>query len=114
MKYGQFYYSYGVYGTEGSPNMYLASSSTSATTAFLRKLKHIALNSLTQSLTTANIISIWDTTDLNPATWTTVALQSSVWTDKVLSPASWANASKAATAWADQTEPSADWQDTRT
>lgn len=94
MKYGQFYYSYGVYGTEGSPNMYLASSSASATTAFLRKLKRIAISSTTQSSVTADVKKLWDTTDLNPATWTTVALQSSVWTD--------------------QTEPSADWQDTRT
>lgn len=93
MKYGQFYYGYGVYGTEGSPNMYLASSSASATTAFLNELRYIEISSITQSSATADVKKLWDTTPLSPATWTTVALQSSVWTD--------------------QTAPSADWQDTR-
>ena len=94
MKYGQFYYSYGVYGTEGSPNMYLASSSSSATTMFLRKLKLMAIDVVTQSLMTANLINIWDTTPLNPATWQDASLNPAVWTD--------------------QTASDADWQDTRT
>lgn len=89
MKYGQFYYSYGVYGTEGSPNMYLASNSVSATTAFLRKLKLSALESVTQSLMTANLISIWDNTPTNPATWQDATLIPSVWTDQTVSDADW-------------------------
>lgn len=89
MKYGQFYYSYGVYGTEGSPNMYLASNSVSATTALLRKLKLIALESVTQSLMTANLINIWDNTPANPATWQDATLIPSVWTDQTVSDADW-------------------------
>jgi hypothetical protein len=114
MKYGYFYYSYGVYGTEASPNLYATSASTSATTSLLRRVQLAVGSAIAQSIMTANLINIWDTTELNPATWTTVALTPSVWTDKILAPASWTNASVAATAWADQTVPDADWQDTRT
>lgn len=114
MKYGQFYYSYGVYGTEGSPNMYLASSSSSATTMFLRKLVRIFADSVTQSLMTANLISIWDTTPLNPATWQDAALNPAVWTTQTASGAHWQDASLNSAVWTDQTESDADWQDTRT
>ena len=72
MKYGQFYYSYGVYGTEGSPNMYLASSSSSATTMFLRK-----------------VVPIWTPTPSNPATWQDASLNPAVWTDQTTSDADW-------------------------
>lgn len=114
MKYGQFYYNYGVYGTEGSPNMYLDSSSTSAATMVLRKLKFMVIDSVTQSIMTANLINIWSTTPLNPATWQDASLNSAVWTDQTASGADWQDASLNPAVWTDQTASDADWQDTRT
>lgn len=94
--------------------MYLASSSSSATTMFLRKLIRIFADSVTQSLMTANLISIWDPSPLNPATWQDASLNPAVWTDQATSDADWQDASLNPSVWTEQTASDADWQDTRT
>lgn len=94
MKYNQFYYNFGVYGTEEEPFISAQSDTVSSASGVLGKLLGIFAQSITQSIMSANLIKLWDTTPLNPASWTDQSVSQSEWTDA--------------------TTPSTDWHDTRT